>query len=678
MAEMDDNVPVIGDWLPSNISPKTLFSDFTAKEYGSVFISDDSSQKTNDGSLPEPRKPGVVVNDSNQDCETGIQVSEEHSTELNSSNVPKSSTRGALSKRIAGRAGFGNLTLDTSQIRKTGFVSPSTNDRSPLITIPPGLSPTMLLGSPNLVYNSQTEPFPTTGKMDCMECGNITAAINGENIDHATEDVDPTSSSFKLPLLYFPCAESTPALSIHPQHPNPQDGFSTLSKEKGSSDTLNSNLNSNHGPILDDPQEGDDGPKGEYASAFLGAPTEDGYNWRKYGQKQVKGSDYPRSYYKCTHPNCEVKKKVERSQDGHAKEIIYKGLHNHLKSSTHCKSSIPLSHSGNDLQIDGLEQNDGKQDELDANQYASVPIEQCEQSNPVQSLDGPYAETPDGVDASSFFSNDDEDEQETHGSASPDGDSDGDETESKRRKLDACALEMNAASRAVRDARVVVQTTSEIDILDDGYRWRKYGQKVVKGNPNPRSYYKCTNPGCRVRKHVERASHDLKSVITTYEGKHSHVVPTARTSNQTSSSTASSITTAASPSSCLLQKKAEAARMTDCLGRFDTPAPLGSFGLPSRDQQLGSAVPNFSYARAHQGFNPNVAMAGIGNMASLKMSVLPPLPAYMSQHHLGSGVGYVVQKIMAKEEPAANSRPPVPGSLSVYHSLSRMPLGPRL
>ena len=32
----------------------------------------------------------------------------------------------------------------------------------------------------------------------------------------------------------------------------------------------------------------------------------------------------------------------------------------------------------------------------------------------------------------------------------------------------------------------MVQTTSEVDILDDGYRWRKYGQKVVKGNPNPR------------------------------------------------------------------------------------------------------------------------------------------------------------------------------------------------
>ncbi|MCI17999.1 putative WRKY transcription factor 33-like, partial [Trifolium medium] len=41
-----------------------------------------------------------------------------------------------------------------------------------------------------------------------------------------------------------------------------------------------------------------------------------------------------------------------------------------------------------------------------------------------------------------------------------------------------------SASRTVKEPRVVVQTTSEIDILDDGFRWRKYGQKVVKGNPN--------------------------------------------------------------------------------------------------------------------------------------------------------------------------------------------------
>lgn len=59
--------------------------------------------------------------------------------------------------------------------------------------------------------------------------------------------------------------------------------------------------------------------------------SEDGYNWRKYGQKQVKGSEYPRSYYKCTHPNCPVKKKIERSHDGQITEIIYKGYHSHSK-----------------------------------------------------------------------------------------------------------------------------------------------------------------------------------------------------------------------------------------------------------------------------------------------------------------------------------------------------------
>lgn len=60
-------------------------------------------------------------------------------------------------------------------------------------------------------------------------------------------------------------------------------------------------------------------------------PSYDGYNWRKYGQKQVKGSEYPRSYYKCTHPTCPVKKKVERSLDGQIAEIVYKGEHNHSK-----------------------------------------------------------------------------------------------------------------------------------------------------------------------------------------------------------------------------------------------------------------------------------------------------------------------------------------------------------
>lgn len=38
----------------------------------------------------------------------------------------------------------------------------------------------------------------------------------------------------------------------------------------------------------------------------------------------------------------------------------------------------------------------------------------------------------------------------------------------------------------IADSKIVLQTRSEVDLLDDGYKWRKYGQKVVKGTQHPR------------------------------------------------------------------------------------------------------------------------------------------------------------------------------------------------
>ncbi|KAJ0089981.1 hypothetical protein Patl1_13868 [Pistacia atlantica] len=70
--------------------------------------------------------------------------------------------------------------------------------------------------------------------------------------------------------------------------------------------------------------------------------------------------------------------------------------------------------------------------------------------------------------------------------------------------------------------RVAFKTKSEIEILDDGYRWRKYGKKMVKNSPNPRNYYKCWIEGCPVKKRVERDREDPSYVITTYEGLHTH------------------------------------------------------------------------------------------------------------------------------------------------------------
>lgn len=47
-------------------------------------------------------------------------------------------------------------------------------------------------------------------------------------------------------------------------------------------------------------------------------------------------------------------------------------------------------------------------------------------------------------------------------------------------------MEDEVEGMVVRDPRVIVPTRSEVDVLDDGYRWRKYGHKIVKGNPYPR------------------------------------------------------------------------------------------------------------------------------------------------------------------------------------------------
>lgn len=76
-----------------------------------------------------------------------------------------------------------------------------------------------------------------------------------------------------------------------------------------------------------------------------------------------------------------------------------------------------------------------------------------------------------------------------------------------------------------REPRFAFVTKSEVDHLDDGYRWRKYGQKAVKNSPYPRSYYRCTTAGCGVKKRVERSSEDSSTVVTTYEGQHTHLSP---------------------------------------------------------------------------------------------------------------------------------------------------------
>ncbi|KAJ7964726.1 putative WRKY transcription factor [Quillaja saponaria] len=244
------------------------------------------------------------------------------------------------------------------------------------------------------------------------------------------------------------------------------------------------------------------GQEGSSLSLIREKVSEDGYNWRKYGQKLVKCNEFIRSYYKCTHPNCQGKKQLERSRNGQLTDTIYFGQHAHPKphvnvpvaigfvleekpdgpSSTNVEASV--KHGCTDQQINTLD---------------SLPLSTVSSSNDVQ---GAYSK-----------------------STRP-----GDEVlEAKRLKKDKGNAKVTLVDKPTGEPRIVAQTLSEVDIVNDGYRWRKYGQKLVKGNPNPRSYYRCSGPGCPVKKHVERASYDPKVVITTYEGQHDHDMPPERT-----------------------------------------------------------------------------------------------------------------------------------------------------
>ncbi|KAG6656316.1 hypothetical protein CIPAW_04G014200 [Carya illinoinensis] len=324
-----------------------------------------------------------------------------------------------------------------------------------LFTIPPGLSPSGLLNSPG--FFSPLSPFGMSHQQALAQVTAQAALAQSQMLSEyqSSSVADPTESLTHDPS--FTLSEAS-HLQMAPSTSDPRSSMME-SSEASHSDR-----------------------KYQPASIAIDKPADDGYNWRKYGQKQVKGSEYPRSYYKCTHLNCPVKKKVERSPDGQVTEIIYKGQHNHeLPQSNRRAKEVPQ----------------GDQESTGA---------------------GP-PKLPGSSDS------------EEEGDMEARGEGDLDEPNPKRRITDAGASEVTLRHKTVTEPKIIVQTKSEVDLLDDGYRWRKYGQKVVKGNPHPRSYYKCTNPGCNVRKHVERASTDPKAVITTYEGKHNHDIPAARNSS---------------------------------------------------------------------------------------------------------------------------------------------------
>ncbi|KAJ6886524.1 WRKY transcription factor 20 isoform X1 [Populus alba x Populus x berolinensis] len=375
--------------------------------------------------------------------------------------------------------------------------------RSACIMISPGLSPTSFLESPVLLSNVKAEPSPTTGTFTnpqtvlgsrsstSYSATTVSSTTFGERKSncfefrpHARSDMVSADMNHQRSAQCVEVQSQCQSQSF-PSSPSVKGEMAVCTNELTLSTPLHMVTSGSSVPAEIDSDElnqmglSSSGLRASQSDHKTGsAPTvssDDGYNWRKYGQKHVKG------------------------------RIIYKGIHDHPKPQPSRRYA-----SGSSLFM--------QEERFD--KFSSLPSQ--DDKSPGAYGQVSHAIEPDGApELSPGTTNDDTGE----------GAEDDKDPFSKRRRLDAGGFDVTPVIKPIREPRVVVQTQSEVDILDDGYRWRKYGQKVVRGNPNPRSYYKCTNAGCPVRKHVERASHDPKAVITTYEGKHNHDVPTARTNS---------------------------------------------------------------------------------------------------------------------------------------------------
>ncbi|KAG6486930.1 hypothetical protein ZIOFF_055511 [Zingiber officinale] len=429
----------------------------------------------------------------------------------------KGGASGTETKAVANERSFSQL-LAGAMASPTGSSCPPTILTVPVVAVPCLLTPAALIESPTF-----TEPIVASYscsvvillhkrlRVETLNRHTITEPLITTKLKAVTEANDEKEGQFAMTHQAVLAAVTAQAqLQMQVAYPSPSE-TKTKSFPQPISPTVS--------PV----------PL-QQISPTPEAYSDDVYHWRKYGQKQVKNTQNSRSYYRCAASNCAAKKKVERCPDGKINEVIYRGKHNHDPPQKYRYTRDKGSQSGGPPgENETLDHPSNEPNESDSS-TCKTTVHPGTDPREQQLYCSSDCEKDIGITTKKDLT---------------------EEPDPKKRQViwsylltESCKSPSTPVPKTVRE--YIVQTEIDARHLSDGYRWRKYGQKMVKGNTNPRSYYRCTHDGCPVRKHVEKSSHDAKALLITYEGKHNHDQPTPRYAEGPESATDKELVTSSS------------------------------------------------------------------------------------------------------------------------------------